>query len=157
MEFVRKLMDPSNAPRIVLENPKYIENLAAAKRAAACWGADQLLWTGERIRFNEITRTPRELRMKDYQSVKMIQTARPFDYLDGYVPVCIELLSGSCCLSQFQHPTKAVYIFGPEDGSVSSVFRRFCHYFVHLPSKYCLNLAATVNIVLYDRMIKEAH
>jgi tRNA C32,U32 (ribose-2'-O)-methylase TrmJ len=53
------------------------------------------------------------------------------------------------------HPENAVYVFGPEDGSIPPVFRRHCHRFVSIPSKHCLNLAAAVYIVLYDRNQKE--
>lgn len=31
-----------------------------------------------------------------------------------------------------------------------------CHRFVVIPSRSCLNLAASVNVVLYDRMVKGA-
>lgn len=139
--------------RVVLQNPKYIENLGAAVRACACWGAETLTYTGSRIQFGD--RTPRELRMKDYASVEVVRTERPFDYTAGFVPVCVEILPGSISLRDFQHPPNATYIFGPEDGDVSQVFRRFCHHFVQVPSKFCLNLAATVNVVLYDRFVKE--
>lgn len=144
------------AASVILQNPKYIENLAAAKRAAACWGAEDLYYTGKRIPIGDVLRLPRELRMKDYENVRVVNLEKPFDVLPGFIPVCIELLPNSVPLQTFKHPYNAVYVFGPEDGSVSQVFRRYCHHFVHLPSKYCLNLAATVNIVLYDRHIKHA-
>lgn len=57
-------------------------------------------------------------------------------------------------LNDFAHPEHAVYIFGPEDGGVPAVYRRHCHYFVHIPSRHCLNLSAALNVVLYDRAIK---
>ena len=44
--------------------------------------------------------------------------------------------------------------FGPEDGSIDQVTRRFCHRFVMIPTKHCTNLAAAVYLVLYDRMLK---
>jgi tRNA(Leu) C34 or U34 (ribose-2'-O)-methylase TrmL len=54
----------------------------------------------------------------------------------------------------FQHPDNAVYVFGPEDGSIPQVLRRHCHRFVKIPAKHCTNLAAAVYIVLYDRAYK---
>ena len=151
-------MDLSNSEpsgsKVLLWSPKYINNLAAAVRACACWGADELLFTGSRIEHPEEARLPRELRMKAYADVVLTQTARPFDLTHGYTPVCVELLNGAVPLTTFVHPPKAVYVFGPEDGSVPQVWRRLCHHFVYLPSAHCLNLAATINVVLYDRAMK---
>jgi tRNA(Leu) C34 or U34 (ribose-2'-O)-methylase TrmL len=45
-------------------------------------------------------------------------------------------------------------VFGPEDGHVPKGVRGACHRFVTIPSDGCLNLAAAVNVVLYDRMAK---
>ncbi len=70
------------------------------------------------------------------------------------VPVCVELLEHSEPLTTFEHPESAVYVFGPEDGSVPQVIRRHCHRFVHIQARHCLNLAAAVNVVLHDRKVK---
>lgn len=138
---------------VVLQSVKYTQNLAAAIRACACFGAERVYWTGNRIQFED--RLPREMRMKQYSNVEVLKTERPFDLTQGLTPVCVELLPGSQSLIDFTHPTNALYVFGPEDGSVSQIFRRFCHHFVYVPSVYCLNLAATVNIVLFDRIAKQ--
>lgn len=143
-------------PSIILTNPKYSANVGAAVRAASCFGAKQVWWTGNRVRVDEGERLPREERLKGYKSVELRQFDYPFEHFkgDGVVPVALELLPGSECLFDFVHPEKAVYVFGPEDGSIDQVTRRFCHRFVSIPSKHCTNLAAAVYIVLYDRMIK---
>lgn len=138
---------------VVLQNPKYLNNLAATKRACASFGVEHLVYTGDRLDWN-VERIPRELRMKDYNLVQLKNHGRPFDLFSKLTPVCIELVQGSESLPAFKHPEDALYVFGPEDGSVSQVFRRLCHRFVSVPSKHCLNLAATVNIVLYDRISK---
>ena len=136
----------------VLERPKYVQNLAAAVRACACFDIKTLIWTGSRFDLSQLDRTPRELRMKDYKTVTVTNTNRPFELLPPYiVPVCVDLLPGAIPLDQFEHPVNAAYVFGPEDGSVSQVYRRLCHKFVYIPSKFCLNLAAAMNVVLYDR------
>jgi hypothetical protein len=100
-------------------------------------------------------RLPREERMKGYRDVTWIHSDRPFDHFDRVHPVCIEILEGSVRLQDFVHPQNAIYVFGPEDGGVPQVIRRYCFSFVHIPSFHCLNLAAAVNVVLYDRAIKE--
>lgn len=139
---------------IILQKPKYIQNLGAAVRASSCFGVSRLIWTGSRINPEEEERIPRELRMKAYSDVEVVRTERPFDLTTRLTPVCIELVANAEPLSSFVHPENAVYVFGPEDGDVSQVFRRLCHRFVYIPSKHCLNLAATINVVLYDRQCK---
>ena len=141
-------------PSIIMCGPKYSANIGAAVRAASCFGAKQVWWTGNRFNLDEHDRLPREERMKGYKKVELRQFDRPFEHFPDAVPVAIELLPNSECLSDFIHPENAVYVFGPEDGNIPPVVRRHCHRFVSIPSMHCLNLAAAVYIVLYDRILK---
>lgn len=141
-------------PSVVLINPKYPHNVAGAIRACSCFGVPSLIWTGDRVDPENYSRLPREERMKGYRDVEWKHEDRPFDVLQG-IPVCIEIHENSILLPSFSHPPNAIYLFGPEDGGVPQVFRRFCHFFVSIPSYHCLNLAAALNVVLYDRAIKE--
>jgi tRNA(Leu) C34 or U34 (ribose-2'-O)-methylase TrmL len=148
-------MKPHSLPAVVLHRVKYPHNLAAAIRACSCFGVETLIWTGSRFAFAEGERLPREERMKGYSDVKVVDSERPFDMLPANVnPVCIELLPNAQPMGDFVHPENACYVFGPEDGHVSQVFRRHCHSFVYIPSKHCLNLSAALNVVLYDRAAK---
>ncbi|MFH7439550.1 TrmH family RNA methyltransferase, partial [Pseudomonas syringae pv. tagetis] len=52
------------------------------------------------------------------------------------------------------HPDRALYIFGPEDGSLDQEIPDWCEDVVYIPTEGCMNLAATVNVVLYHRMAK---
>lgn len=54
----------------------------------------------------------------------------------------------------FEHPDKVAYVFGPEDDSLTRDVLQLCHRFVFIPTHYCLNLAAAINVVLYDRRVK---
>jgi tRNA(Leu) C34 or U34 (ribose-2'-O)-methylase TrmL len=147
------------AAEIALIRPKYVQNLASTRRAAACLGADKVWYTGQRMGMDPLVdRIPRELRMKAYDHIDVVHEDRIFDKTEGMVPVAIELLPGSQNLFKFNHPVNALYVFGPEDGDIPPVVRRHCHHFVHVPMDegLCMNLAATVNIVLYDRLQKEA-
>jgi tRNA(Leu) C34 or U34 (ribose-2'-O)-methylase TrmL len=141
------------APAVVLVNPKFPHNVGAAVRSASCWGIEQVWWTGDRIKLSEKQRLPREERMRGYKDVELIQFNNPFDQfnLDNVVPVAIELQKGAESLPQFEHPKNAVYIFGPEDGSIPATFRKFCHRFVVIPTRHCLNLSVAVSLVLYER------
>lgn len=139
---------------MVLVNPKYPHNVGAAIRGCACFGVDNLFWTGDRVTVDDGERIPREERMKGYELVTQIQTERPLDYFSACTPVAVEVRQHSEPLTTFDHPDDAVYIFGPEDGFVPKSFMVLCHRFVHIPAHHCLNLAAAVNVILYDRRVK---
>jgi tRNA(Leu) C34 or U34 (ribose-2'-O)-methylase TrmL len=139
-------------PGVVLVNPKYPHNLAAAIRACACFGVEDLIYTGSRIDVTPTERLPREERMKGYRAVKWTRSDFP---LNGRgTPVCVEVRENSESLRTFEHPDDAIYVFGPEDGSVPQAFRLNCFRFVHIPAHHCLNLAAAVNVVLAHRFMQ---
>jgi tRNA C32,U32 (ribose-2'-O)-methylase TrmJ len=52
------------------------------------------------------------------------------------------------------HPEYALYVFGPEDGSLGRATLAQCHRFLVIPTRHCANLSATVYTVLYDRHAK---
>jgi tRNA(Leu) C34 or U34 (ribose-2'-O)-methylase TrmL len=70
--------------------------------------------------------------------------------------VCVELVEGAIPLPEYQHPDKALYIFGPEDGTLTQRMIDRADAVVYVPTIGSMNLAATVNVVLYDRMAKSA-
>lgn len=145
---------------VVLINPKHEHNVAAALRACSCWDVPTLRWSGTRVNFDELKRPrerrtrkarfPREERMKGYRDVDWARTQRPLDGLAG-TPVVVEVRTNSECLTVFEHPEDAVYIFGPEDGHVPTPYLKLAHRFVFIPTHHCLNLAAAVNVVLGHR------
>ena len=141
-------------PSILLVNPKYSANVGAAVRAASCFGAKQVWWTGNRVSLESGERLPREERLKGYKDVELRQFEYPFEHYKGGTPVAIELLPNTENLFDFEHPENPVYVFGPEDGSIDQVSKRFCHRFVTIPTRHCTNLAAAVYLILYDRAYK---
>lgn len=148
---------------VLLINPKWPHNIGNAVRACAVFGVPQLRWTGSRVDAQIEHRLPREERLRDYRERVTFQPLgthlqdRPLDHYKswGMTPVCVELTPGATPLPIFQHPDRAVYVFGPEDGDVPKGVRHACHHFVQIPGDGCLNLAAAVNIILYDRVMKE--
>jgi tRNA(Leu) C34 or U34 (ribose-2'-O)-methylase TrmL len=146
------------APAVALIDPKYPHNVGAALRACSCWGIGQLWWTGRRVKLDvaKRERLPREERMKGYRNVQMSIDNCVFDRFPrgSVTPVAVEMLPTAESLVTFEHPEDALYVFGPEDGSLAKPVRLLCHRFVFLPSHHCLNLAAAVNVVLYDRRLK---
>ena len=141
-------------PAIVIIDPKYPHNVAAAIRACACFEVKSLVWTGNRVDPAKYRRLPREERMKGYKQVDFRNDERPFELLPKEcAPVCVEVFDSSEPLTTFEHPENAVCVFGPEDGRVPQVIRRLCHRFVHIPAHFCLNLSAAINVVLAHRLM----
>jgi tRNA(Leu) C34 or U34 (ribose-2'-O)-methylase TrmL len=147
-------------PAIALINPKYAQNVSMVVRLASCWDIKQVWFTGHRVELdlrvgkNGKTRLPREERMKGYASVELRQFDYFFDCFSDAVPVAIEVRDNSENLFDFEHPENALYVFGPEDGSIPKVSMGHCHRSVIVNSRHCLNLATAVATVLYDRCAK---
>lgn len=146
---------------VLLIKPKFARNVGAAIRAASCYGAEHVAYTGDRFGLDELSRLPREERMKGYAQVQWerVDDTRPISDMERrtkttFTPVAIELLANSEPLTTFEHPENALYVFGPEDGSLPAGLRSACHRFVQIPSFHCMNLAAAVYTTLYDRMAK---
>lgn len=140
---------------VALDNPKYPHNVGAAIRGISCFtdGGD-LVWTGNRVVPETMDRIPREERMKDYANVSWRRCEKPTVEFPDYTPVVVELVPGAQILPFFQHPENALYIFGPEDGSVSAGIRNAAHAFVQIPSKHCMNLSVAVNQILLHRLLQ---
>jgi tRNA(Leu) C34 or U34 (ribose-2'-O)-methylase TrmL len=145
-------------PAVALINPKYSRNLSQVVRACSCFGVKQCWFTGDRVQteLEGRTRLPREERMKGYSGVDIIHFDYFFEQFTDCTPIGIELIKGAEPMTTFKHPKNALYIFGPEDGSISKIARGFCHRFVFIPMHHCANLAATSYLTLYDRYLKRA-
>lgn len=70
--------------------------------------------------------------------------------------VCVEFAENAEPLPGYQHPLNAFYIFGPEDGTIGQDVIDRADAVVYVPTNGCMNLAATVNVVLYDRLTKSS-
>lgn len=140
-------------PAVVLLEPRFVDNIAAAVRAASAFGIKQVWYTGGNIN-GDATRLPRELRMyKD--RVELIHHSKPLDMLPGAArPIALEFKASYYDLVYFHHEQHDVYVFGPERGGVPNHIKSLCHYVVSIPTFHSLNLAAAVNVVLYDRTAK---
>ena len=137
---------------IGLCNPKSPSNVGAVMRAAGCYQARAVHYTGNR--FAQAARYHTDT--KDINS-KIPLT--PVDDLLGTLAaevkvVCVELVEGATALPEFVHPEQAIYIFGPEDSSIPQTMVDRADEVVYVPTIGCMNLAATVNVLLYDRLAK---
>lgn len=147
-----------DSPAVIMINPKYPHNVGQAVRLCSCYGIQSLVMTGSRVPLQPSAgyRLPREERMRGYRDVTLYHYDRPFDLFEKGTPfVGVEVRENAEKLPLFSHPDKAVYVFGPEDASLTRTHLQLCHRFVVLPTKHCLNLATAIGTVLYDRQAKE--
>ncbi|MEN3238228.1 RNA methyltransferase [Methylobacterium ajmalii] len=126
-------------------------NVGGAMRAAHCYGASLVALSGARCDdIRHQTDTPNTWAHMPVLRVDDLRQALPFDC----VPVAIDLVEGAVSLSAYQHPRRAFYVFGPENGTLGKEVLSWCRDRVMVPTRGCMNLAATVNVVLYDRVAK---
>ena len=141
---------------IGLTDPKNPENVGAVMRAAGCYNADSVSYTGER--YNRAKQRAKTLHTDTKNVVSRIPLTHIFSFEQslpqGAIPVAIEFVEGATSLVDFIHPDHAFYIFGPEDKSMTKSVVNWCQHVIYIPTVGCMNLAATVNVVLYDRLAK---
>ncbi len=137
---------------IALNNPKNATNVGAVMRAAGCYQVDQVVYDGQRydraVKLNTDTKNIRS-------SIPLTKTDSLLRaQVEGIQVVCVDLVEGAQPLPNFKHPEKALYLFGPEDGTIPQDIIDRADHVVYVPTIGCMNLAATVNVLLYDRLAK---
>lgn len=132
-----------------LDNAKGHNNVGSALRAAGCYGASIVAISGARYKKAK-TDT-----QKNVKHLPLIQCDDLFDVIPyECVPVAIDLIDGAVPIQDYVHPERAFYIFGAEDATLGHRVLSRCRDIIYIPTKQCMNLAATVNVVLFDRMMK---
>jgi tRNA(Leu) C34 or U34 (ribose-2'-O)-methylase TrmL len=137
---------------IGLCNPKSPSNVGSVMRAAGCYGVDSVRYTG--TRFGRASKFSTDTHNVSSVIPLIAVTELTEDLPEDIKFVCVEFVEGATALPLFRHPDKAMYVFGPEDGSVAQSLVDRCDAVVYIATHGCMNLAATVNVVLYDRMAK---
>ena len=136
---------------IALDQPKFDSNVGGAIRAAGCYGADLIVASGQRFK-RESTDTQKAFRhIPTIFGLDSVFDAIPIDC----IPVAVEITDDAHSLVNYRHPERAFYIFGGEDQTLGAKILGRCRDVVYVPTTHCMNLAATVNVVLYDRRVKE--
>lgn len=135
---------------IGLDNPKDSNNVGAALRAAGIYGAAFVAASGRRYGIGP-TDTMKHYRHLPFMRPDDVLSLLPYDC----VPVAVDLIEGAQPLHTYVHPERAYYIFGAEDATLGDRILSRCRDVVYVPTNGCMNLAATVNVVLYDRMAKQ--
>lgn len=142
--------------RIMLWKPKTPENIGHALRACRCYGA-RLAVVEPRMKL-EKAKTKRRIRAVATHAAnypwRVVSEGEAADLMASSFVVPVELTDSSIRLETFEHPRAGLYVFGPEEGAVPSAILDDYGPAVQIPSVGCLNLAAAVAVVLYDRAAK---
>jgi tRNA(Leu) C34 or U34 (ribose-2'-O)-methylase TrmL len=137
---------------IALTNPQSPSNVGAVLRSVGCFNAQEILYTGSRYNI------ARKYHTDTQNTASTVPLTHCEDFFSAKQPekkvICVDLVEGAIPLADFDHPENAMYIFGPEDGSVAQAVIDRADAAVYIPTIGCLNLAQTVNLVLYDRATK---
>lgn len=141
---------PRGFASVGLVRPKDPANVGAILRASYCFDVKMIAIEGDRTNIRSHVDTPKAWRHIPVIRHDDLSSIVPYDA----VPVAVDLVDDAENLMDFEHPERAFYVFGPEDGTLGNKHLQFCHKRVMLPTKTCLNLASCVGIVLYDRMLK---
>ena len=133
-----------------LDNPKTPANIASALRACGCYEAAMLAVSGTRYKKHGCD-TMMQWRHMPLLQVADLHEIIPYDC----IPVAVELVPDARSLVDFTHPERAFYVFGAEDATLGERVLSWCPQRVMIPTRACMNLAACVNVVLYDRLQKQ--
>ncbi len=137
---------------IGLINPKSPTNVGGVIRAAGCYSATHIRYSGTRYqkaaKFQTDTKNAQ-------QHIPLVGVESILDDLPEHVNIiCVDLIEGAIPLPELEHPEHALYVFGPEDGTVDQRIVDKAYAVTYIPTVGCMNLAASVNVVLYDRLAK---
>lgn len=140
-------------------------NLGGILRAAFIFNVDGVAVTNSRLTEKDVlhpANTPKYRNVRFFENPHTMSAAelvaRALGLMVHDVPIAVELVPGAEPLHTFVHPEHAHYIFGPESGTLDPEIREACAATVMIPTPrevISLNLAQAVNIVLYDRFMKE--
>jgi len=104
-----------------LQNPKCNFNIGASLRAVGAYNADLIVVAGKRYRVSG-TDTAKQHKHTPLLLVSNLKDVIPYDC----VPVAVDLVKNARTLMEYQHPERAFYIFGPEDGTLGKDVLSFC-------------------------------
>jgi tRNA(Leu) C34 or U34 (ribose-2'-O)-methylase TrmL len=164
----KRLLEKNSHVTIGLTNPKSPTNVGGVMRAAGCYSVDQVVYTGHRYTLaskfigsknNTDTQKSRDeiplVAIDEFLQLKQQSVESTLEKLpESTKIICVDLVEGAIPLPLFQHPEQALYVFGPEDGTISQSVIDQADDVVYVPTVGCMNLAASVNVLLYDRLAK---
>lgn len=72
----------------------------------------------------------------------------------GCALVGVEFLDDAVDMPSFHHPANAAYVLGPERDNLSPGLLARCDHVIKIPTRFCLNVAITGALVMYDRQCR---
>ena len=127
-------------------------NFGTIARSAHAFGASFIFGIKPDInvrnmRSSDTAASPDHVPYYEYDNVAQMQLPK------GCQVVGVELVEGAVPLPSFRHPSRAVYVFGPEMGNLSDDMLDKCDHVLKIPMKFCVNVGVAAAIVMYDRQI----
>ncbi len=137
---------------VAVSRPKSTCNVGTLWRSANIFGAAFLAIIAGRHRkqASDTMATHRHVPLYEFDTFDAFYAGLPH----GCQLVGVELVEGARSLPGYGHPERAVYLLGPEDGSLTAAELLRCHSRIVIPGSHCLNLAVAGSVVLYDRIAK---
>ena len=134
---------------LALDRPHNNLNVGSVLRNATCFGAAMVIIHRpvEEVKKRIPTDTPNCRRHLPVVVTDDLLSAVPL----ATEIVAVEVLDDVWPLPSFNHPERACYVFGPENGGLSDEILTAAHRKVTIPTKHCLNLAVATGIVAYSR------
>ncbi|HOY68426.1 MAG TPA: TrmH family RNA methyltransferase [Candidatus Ozemobacteraceae bacterium] len=160
-EHVAQLLDRCAADRaagshdtwgqacIAIDHPQDPKNIGSALRAAGCFGVSLIAIAGAHYR-KASTDVGHQYRRTPLLEVDDLRLTVPYHF----VPVAVELVEDAVPLPEYEHPELAYYVFGGEHMTLGRRTLSWCRDTIYIPTRASLNLAACINVVLYDRLTK---
>lgn len=132
--------------------PKTTDNVGTLWRSAHIFGASFLAVIGGRYvkQPSDTTAATRHVPLLSFDGFDDFRATMP----EEARLIAVELVDGARDLTRYTHAEQAVYLLGPEDGSLPPDVVRACDSRVIIPGAFCLNLAVAGSIVMYDRIAK---
>ncbi|MDE2099279.1 MAG: TrmH family RNA methyltransferase [Patescibacteria group bacterium] len=135
---------------IAVDSIRNVLNVGGVIRAAQVYGASLVVVGAQRYKHQPMDA------MKGYRHIPVLNLENILDSIPyDCVPVAVELVDSAVSLIDYKHPERAFYIFGGEDCTLGQRILSKCRDVVQIPTNGPMNLAACVNVVLYDRLAKQ--
>ena len=131
--------------------PQYEENVGSLFRSAFAFGASFTFTIGRKYKrqCTDTVNSVRQIPYYNYPKSEEFENNLP----KGCQIVCIEISKDASPLPRFCHPECAVYVLGNEGSGIPERFLQD-KLVTQIPTSYCLNVANTGAIVMYDRISK---
>lgn len=145
-----------SAPRgyfgVAVWKPKSTDNVGTLWRSANIFGASFIAVIAGRYQkqASDTMATHRHVPLYHFDTFAAFREGQPL----GCRIVAVELCEGARNVVDYAHPEQAVYLLGPEDGSLSPDILAACHSRLVIPGTHCLNLAVAGSVIMYDRIAK---